>query len=53
MKYLPKVDEKFGLAFEGRGFDVSVIVPLGKMLNEGLLHTADKCASSCQLGHCR
>jgi ferredoxin len=42
--------EKFGLAFEGRGFDVSVTVPLGKMLNEGLSHTADKCASACPTG---
>ena len=43
-------EEKFGLAFEGRGFDVFVTVPLGKMLNEGLLHTADQCASSCPTG---
>ena len=42
--------EKFGMAFEGRGFDVVVNAPLGKSFNESLSHTAVKCAEYCPTG---
>ncbi len=43
-------DEKFGLAFEGRGFDVSINSPLGIKFSESLTHTAVMCAESCPTG---
>ncbi|HLO59806.1 MAG TPA: 2Fe-2S iron-sulfur cluster-binding protein [Bacteroidales bacterium] len=42
--------EKFGLAFEGRGFDVVITPSLGKSFNESLSHAAAKCAVSCPTG---
>lgn len=42
--------EQFGLAFEGRGFDVTIKTPLGQAFNESLTHTAELCASSCPTG---
>jgi NADPH-dependent glutamate synthase beta subunit-like oxidoreductase len=42
--------EKYGLAFEGRGFDVSVRVPLSVSLNEGITITARECVSACPTG---
>ena len=45
-----KEGEKYGLAFEGRGFDVFVNVPLGISFNEGLSHAAEKCAAACPTG---
>ncbi len=42
--------EKFGLAFDGRGFDVAVTAPLTATFSEGLTHTALKCANACPTG---
>lgn len=42
--------EKYGLAFEGRGFDVFINTPLGTGLQEGLSYAAIKCAGSCPTG---
>jgi predicted molibdopterin-dependent oxidoreductase YjgC len=42
--------EKFGLAFDGRGFDVAVRAPLTATFAEGLTHTAVKCAMACPTG---
>ena len=42
--------EKYGLAFQGRGFDVRVTTPLGIPFNEGLSQTAVSCALSCPTG---
>jgi ferredoxin len=42
--------EKFGMAFEGRGFDVVITTPLDSMFSEGLSHTAVKCAVACPTG---
>jgi NADPH-dependent glutamate synthase beta subunit-like oxidoreductase/ferredoxin len=42
--------EKFGMAFEGRGFDVVINTPVGTDFNEGLTHTAVKCAMACPTG---
>ena len=42
--------EKFGMAFEGRGFDMVINTPLGKSLNESLSHTAIKCTEHCPTG---
>jgi ferredoxin len=42
--------EKFGLAFEGRGFDVVITPSLGISHNESLTHSAVKCALSCPTG---
>lgn len=42
--------EKFGLAFEGRGFDVVIKAPAGTEFSESLTHTAAKCANSCPTG---
>jgi ferredoxin len=43
-------DEKFGLAFEGRGFDVVIWSPAGADFSESLTHTAVMCANSCPTG---
>ena len=45
-----KEGEKYGLAFEGRGFDVIVNVPFGISFNEGLSYAAEKCAAACPTG---
>jgi ferredoxin len=42
--------EKFGLAFEGRGFDVAIKASLGVSLGESLSHAAVKCANACPTG---
>ncbi len=42
--------EKWGLAFEGRGFDVVVNTPLGINFNDGLSHAAEKCVAACPTG---
>lgn len=42
--------EKYGLAFEGRGFDVHISSPIGYTFNEGISHTAGKCVSACPTG---
>ncbi len=42
--------EKYGLAFEGRGIDVSVSVPLGGALSDGITITARDVVSSCPTG---
>jgi NADH dehydrogenase/NADH:ubiquinone oxidoreductase subunit G len=42
--------EKFGLAFEGRGFDVVITAPLGISFSEGLTHSSVKCAAACPTG---
>jgi NADPH-dependent glutamate synthase beta subunit-like oxidoreductase/ferredoxin len=42
--------EELGLSLIGRGFDVSVAVPFGKPLSEGLQHAAERCAAACPTG---
>jgi ferredoxin len=42
--------EKFGLAFEGRGFDVAIKAPLGSSLAESLTHSAVMCSVACPTG---
>jgi ferredoxin len=42
-----KAGERYGFTFAGRGFDVRLIVPFGKTLNDGLRKTARECAESC------
>lgn len=43
-------NEKFGLAFEGRGFNATISTPLGTSLYDSLLHTAAQCAEACPTG---
>ena len=45
-----KEGEKFGLAFEGRGFDAFITAPLGTTFSESLAHAAVKCATACPTG---
>lgn len=42
--------EKYGLSFQGRGFDVIINSPLGVTIGEGLSKAALKCAESCPTG---
>ena len=42
--------EPLGLAMNGRGFDVTVAVPFGRPLSEGLRHAAERCAEACPTG---
>ena len=42
--------EQFGLAFEGRGFDVQITSPIGSTFNEGMIHSAEKCVTACPTG---
>jgi formate dehydrogenase major subunit len=42
--------EELGLAMIGRGFDVTVAVPFGRPLSEGLRHAAQRCAAACPTG---
>jgi ferredoxin len=42
--------ERYGLAFEGRGFDVFITSPLGTAFSESISHTAVKCAIACPTG---
>jgi len=42
--------EELGLSITGRGFDVSVAVPFGAPLSDGLRHAARRCAEACPTG---
>jgi formate dehydrogenase major subunit len=42
--------EDLGLSIVGRGFDVSVAVPFGQPLSEGLREAARRCAEACPTG---
>jgi formate dehydrogenase major subunit len=42
--------EELGLSVAGRGFDVSVAVPFGRPLSEGLREVARRCAEACPTG---
>ena len=42
--------EPLGLALIGRGFDVTMAVPFGQPLSEGLQHAARRCAEACPTG---
>jgi formate dehydrogenase major subunit len=42
--------EELGLSIVGRGFDVSVAVPFGAPLTDGLRHAARRCAEACPTG---
>ena len=42
--------ERLGLSIVGRGFDVSVAVPFGEPLSEGLRTAAKRCAEVCPSG---
>jgi formate dehydrogenase major subunit len=42
--------ERLGLSFVGRGFDVTVAVPFGRPLSEGLREVARRCAEACPSG---
>ncbi len=45
-----KAREELGLTFIGRGFDVSVGVPFGRPIAEGLRRAAAECAAVCPTG---
>ncbi len=45
-----RAGEKYGLAFVGRGFNVRVVVPMGKTLSEGLAKVAAECVAACPTG---
>jgi NADH dehydrogenase/NADH:ubiquinone oxidoreductase subunit G len=45
-----KYNEKMGLTFIGRGFDVRIDASLGVTLSEGLTNTAKICADACPTG---
>ncbi len=45
-----KMDEKFGLTFIGRGFNVRIDVPFNESLTKALLKTADACVRACPTG---
>jgi NADH dehydrogenase/NADH:ubiquinone oxidoreductase subunit G len=42
--------EELGLSMIGRGFDVTVAVPFGRPLSEGLREAARRCAAACPTG---
>jgi formate dehydrogenase major subunit len=42
--------EELGVSITGRGFDVSVAVPFGSPLSDGLRHAARRCAEACPTG---
>jgi NADPH-dependent glutamate synthase beta subunit-like oxidoreductase/ferredoxin len=42
--------EELGLSMIGRGFDVTVAVPFGRPLSEGLRQAARRCAEACPTG---
>lgn len=42
--------EPLGLALTGRGFEVTMAVPFGQPLSEGLQHAARRCADACPTG---
>jgi formate dehydrogenase major subunit len=45
-----KAGEALGVSIIGRGFDVTVAVPFGKPLSEGLREVARRCAEACPSG---
>jgi ferredoxin len=45
-----RAGERYGLAFVGRGFNVRVVVPMGKTLSEGLAKSAAECVAACPTG---
>ena len=45
-----RAGEEYGLAFVGRGFNVRVVVPMGKTLSEGLANAAAECVAACPTG---
>jgi len=45
-----EVGEELGVSITGRGFDVSVAVPFGEPLSDGLRHAARRCAEACPTG---
>jgi len=45
-----RAGERYGLAFVGRGFNVRVVVPMGKTLSEGLAKAAAECVAACPTG---
>jgi ferredoxin len=45
-----RAGERYGLAFVGRGFNVRVVVPMGKTLGEGLAKAAAECVAACPTG---
>ena len=45
-----KHNEQLGLTFTGRGFDIRVDVPFGKMMSDGLKICADECVRACPTG---
>ncbi len=45
-----KAGEKLGLTFVGRGFDVRVAVPFGRLIADALKHSADQCVKACPTG---
>ncbi len=42
--------EDLGIAYIGRGFDVTVQPPFGRPIEEGLVHSAIECAIACPTG---
>jgi formate dehydrogenase major subunit len=42
--------EELGVSITGRGFDVSVAVPFGAPMSDGLRHAARRCAEACPTG---
>ena len=45
-----RAGEQIGLSFEGRGFEMEVVVPLEKSLEEGLQKAAVQCVNICPTG---
>lgn len=45
-----RAGEEYGLAFVGRGFNVRVVVPMGKTLSKGLAKVAAECVAACPTG---
>ena len=45
-----RAGERYGLAFVGRGFNVRVVVPMGKTLSVGLAKAAAECVAACPTG---
>jgi len=50
VKITQQANEKYGLAFSGRGFNLQITVPLEGPLNEALQTTADECVAVCPTG---
>jgi formate dehydrogenase major subunit len=45
-----EASEELGVSIVGRGFDVSVAVPFGESLSDGLREAAARCAEACPTG---